>query len=333
MSQPSSTQANPIAVAEAERLGFKCRLEPQYDLTQLSTNGELADPKNVRRVQVRELSRYAPKETVQRFAVQMTVTPFPPIVVTRDGWLVDGNTRLGAKVLQKADMFYPAIVLDVDYEGAARKQQNLLHALAATLNCNGGEQLKTDEIREVSARLIELGWKTEQIARAIGLPQAKVTEVRKETEATERMRRVGLSPNGQPKGPSLRALGGKDVQTLTDQPFRELAELSMKAGLNAGEINAAAKDALKTGSEAGQLGVIKTMRAEMEDRIREKDLTGEANSSASRQLRPHLGFVVKFAGSEQELVETYPSAIEAHVERLKSAITVLTEVLRLQQDN
>jgi hypothetical protein len=331
-STPSQTQETPVAVTEAERLGFTWKLEPQYDLTQLSTNGELHDPKKVRRVQVRELSHYEPRDTVERFAIQMTQTPFPPIVVTRDAWLVDGSTRLGAKVLQKADMFYPAIVLDVAYEGSARKQQNLLHALAATLNCNGGKQLESNERREVAVRLIELGWKTEQIARAIGLKSSSVTAVKKEVEAADRMRRVGLNPNDEEsKGPSLRALGGKEVQTLTDVPFRELAQLSVDAGLNASEITAGAKEALETGSEAGQLEVITALRAEMDDRIKEKALTGKGVPPVSRQLRQHLGFVVKFAGREQELVETAPGAIETHVERLESAVAVLAEVLRLQR--
>jgi hypothetical protein len=341
MPESSTTPEKPIAVTEAERLGFTWKLEPQYDLTQLSTNGALEDPAKVRRVQVRELSHYAPKDTVERFAIQMTVTPFPPVVVTRDGWLVDGNTRVGAKVWQKelaekrgssADMFYPAVILDVNYEGVARKQQNLLHALAATLNCNGGKQLEAKEIREVSVRLIELGWKTEQIARAIGLKASSVTQVKREIEAADRMRRVGLRPNGESKGPSLRALGGKEVQTLTDVPFRELAQLSIDAGLNASEITSGARQALETGSEAGQLEVIETLRGEMQNRIKDKAFTGKGVPPVSRQLRQHLGFVVKFVGREQELVETAPTAIETHVERLESGIAVLTETLRLQQE-
>jgi hypothetical protein len=328
MTSPSTTQDQPTAIAEIDRLGFTWKLEPQYDLSKLSVD---------RRVQVRELRHYAPKESVERFAIQMTQTPFPPIVVTRDHWVIDGNTRVGAKLLQKQDHFFPAIVLDVDYGAASRKAQNELHALAATLNCNGGVQLTSKEVREVAPRLIELGWKTEQIGRAIGLKSSSVTMVKKEIEAAERMRRVGLNPDGDPQhngkshGPSLRALGGKDVQTLTDVPFRELATLAAEAGLNAGEITATAKEALATGSEAGQIEKISGLRQELRDRIAQKALTGKGVPPVSRQLRQHLGFIAKFVGREQELVETDPNVSTLHIESLTAAVAVLNEVLRMQR--
>jgi hypothetical protein len=40
--------------------------------------------------------------------------------------------------------------------------------------------------------------------------------------------------------------------------------------------------------------------------------------------------VTKFAGREQELLETDPKVHATHVDALTSAIAVLTEVLRMQ---
>lgn len=321
MTSTSATQAKPTAAGEIERLGFDWTEVADFDLTRLSPD---------RRVQVRETKHYAPKENVEQFAVMMGETPFPPIVVTQDDWIVDGNTRVGAREKRK-EKFCSAIVLDVPYTGASAKQQSMLHALAATLNQMGGERLTQREIREVAARLIQLDWKPEQIGRAIGVKQSTVTAVKREIQAADRLRKVGLDPNGAVKGASLRALGTKEPLALNDVPYRELATLAGDAGLNAGEITSTAKDARTTGSDDGALELISNLRAEYGDRIRDVELTGSGKPPVSRRLRQHLGFVTKFEGREQELLETDPQVNESHVQALRTSIAILTEVLRMQE--
>lgn len=323
MAVPSATPTKPSAVTEIERLGFDWSEVADFDLTRLSPD---------RRIQVREPKHYAPKDSVQRYAVQMGETPFPPIVVTSDDWIVDGNTRVGARLLRK-EKFCPAIVLDVAWGGANRKRQNELHALAATLNASNGVPLTGRETREVATRLVELGWKTEQIGRAIGLKSSSVTQVKREIDAAAKMRRVGLNPNGAVGGPSLRALGAKDVVALNDVPYKELASLAADAGLNASEIKDTAKEMRDTGSDQGAIDAVSELRMELGDRIREKELTGSGKPPVSRQLRQRLGFIKKFAEREQELLETDPKVNETHTEALTEAVVVLIEVLRMQRNS
>jgi hypothetical protein len=316
-----ATQAKPTAVVEIERLGFGWNEVAQYDLTRLDVS---------RRVQVREVGHYAQKDIVEQFAIQMGESQFPPIVVTADDWIVDGNTRVGAALRRKAK-FFPAFILDVRWGGASEKQQHELSMLAATLNAQGGVRLTAKETREVAAKGVALGWKAEQIGRAIGLAPAGVTAIKKEIEAATKLRRVGLDPNGSVKGASLRALGAKDVLALNDVPFRELAKLATDASLNAGEITSLAKQARETGSDAGAVTLFTTERTEMGDRIRERELTGIGKPPVSRQLRQHLGFVTKYAGKEHELLETDPKVSTTHIEALTNAIAVLTAVLEMQR--
>lgn len=321
MATTPTTQTKPSPIIEIERLGFGWTEVADFDLTRLSVE---------RRIQVREVTHYAPKDAVERYAIQMGETAFPPIVVTADDWIIDGNTRVGAK-LRRKEKFSPAIVLDVAFQGASRKQENLLHGLAATLNAQNGVPLTAKEVRAVAQRLVEMGWKTEEIGRAIGLAPGGVTQVKKEIEAATKLKRVGLDPNGAVKGPSLRALGAKDVVSLNDVPFRELAKLATDAGLNASEIGATAKEARATGSDTGAVDVMTKLRTELGDRIQERRLTGVGKPPVSRQLRQHLGFVTKFAGREQELIETDPKVNETHIEALTSAVAVLTAVLGMQK--
>lgn len=315
-----TTLGKPSAVVEIERLGFKSTEVAQYDLTRLSKD---------HRVQVRDENNYAPKDSVEQYSIQMAETEFPPIVVTNDDWIVDGNTRVGAALRRKMK-FFPALVLDVNWKGTSAKRQAELYALAATLNNNNGQRLTAKETRNVAARFISLGWKTEQIGRAIGLGVGSVTAVKKEIDAADKLHRVGMDSNGSLKGASLRALGAKEVVGLNDVPFRELATLAADAGFNASEILNAAKDARATGSDANALEALATMRAEMGARIRDRKLTGYHRPPASRRLRQSLGNVVKFTGREQELIETDPKDRGTHIESITSAIAVLTEVLRLQ---
>lgn len=308
------------AIVEIERLGFTFTEVAQYALEEL-------DPK--RRVQVRESEHYAPKDQVERYAIQMGESQFPPIIVTEDAYIVDGNTRVGAKLL-RGEKFFPAIILDVAYGSATDKEKYLLDALAATLNAQNGQPLTPRERRTIVERLLRLDWKNEQIGRAIGVGIAAVTEVKQEMDAVARLRRVGVD-NGHLKGASLRALGKKPVQVLNDEPFKDLASLAEQARLNATEIVTFAKQAKETGSDDGARQVVASLRTEMEDRIREQALTGASKPPVARQLRQHLGFITKFTDDAQTLVETNPDVMPQHIAALESAIAVLQSVLEAQR--
>lgn len=310
-------------VAEIERLGFEYTEVPQYDLSKL-------DPK--RRVQVRESEHYAPKDEVQRYAVQMrqSAAAFPPIVVTADDYLLDGSTRTGACLLNDRKDF-PAIVLSISFEGSTDRQKNMLRALGVTLNQLNGRSLTKKEMRENCRTMLELDWKVEQIARAIGMQPGVVFQVKKEINAETKLAKVGMGSNGDLRGASLRALGAPKALALNDAPYRDLATLAADAGLNAKEIGSAAEAVKEKGSESEQVAYLAGLRNENANRIRERQLTGEAKPPVSRQLRQRLGFVNKFLGNEAELVENHHDVIAQHIDSLKIGIDVLTKALDIQR--
>lgn len=314
-------QTKDKAIVEMERLGYAFTEDAQYDLSNL-------DP--TKRVQVREDGHYAPKDAVERYAIQMAHSQFPPIIVTSDGWIVDGNTRVGAS-LSRGSKFFPAYVLDVAWNDLGDDKRDLLFALAATLNSQNGTALTREESRVVVERLLDLGWNADNIARAIGVKGQVISAVKREIAAEDKLARVGLTnENGSAiKGASLRALGGKDVVTLNDQPFKSLATLAVDAGLNAKEIGEAAKSAKDTGSDSLAIETLEKLRAEMDDRIRDKALTGHGNPPASRMLRQHLGFVVN--REPGALVETNPTIAVEHTALIRTAIERLNAVLAAQE--
>jgi hypothetical protein len=310
------------AVTEIERLGFSWKEVAQYDLEKL-------DPK--RRVQVRTAAHYAPKDEIERYAVMMAHSEFPPIIVTTDDWIVDGNTRVGGS-LERGQKFFPAIVVDVAWTKGSEKQRRELIALAATLNSQHGRSLDRKEARVVAATLIELNWKAEQIARAIGVQKNIVGAVRREIDAEKKLTKVGLDGNGSLKGASLRALGQTPVLALNDAPYREVALLAADAGLNQGEIVALAKAAKEQGGDVQALELIAKEREEFSERIREHELTGAGKPPVARQLRQALGRITKYEGMIPEtLTETNPVAIESHIAALVQSISILTAVLAAQE--
>lgn len=311
-----STQSSP-AIVEIERIGLRYTQEAQFDLARLSAD---------HRVQVREDGHYAPKENVERYAIQMELAAFPPIVVTSDDYLVDGNTRVAAARLRK-DGRFPAIVLDTPFATAPPARQAELRALAATLNAMAGQGLTRQETRAAVEYFLELNWTAQQIGRAIGIKSSRINQIKREIDAREKLAHVGISANGDLQGTSLRALGSTSALILHDEPYKKLATLAIDAGLNAGEITAAAKEMEATGSDLAGIVKIEALRTENEERIRQRALTGTGKPPLARMLRQHIGFITKFAGEEEKFVESNAAVAAQHVTALEDAIKVLAATL------
>jgi hypothetical protein len=315
-----TTTPKSSAIVEIERLGFSWHEEPSYELSQLSPD---------RRVQVRDSEHYAPKAQVAQYAVQMKETAFPPILVTSNGWTVDGSTRVGAKHLNK-DKFIHAIVLAVEY-GKSAKVDAELHALAATLNQQGGLRLTTQEMKGVALRLVKLGWKNESINRAVGVKTGLVNNIKREVAAQAKFDRVGFK-NAAKLGPSsLRSFGMEPVLGLNDVPFKKLVELAVEANLGPAEIKELADDMKKTGSDAGMIKHVDAKKAEMSDRIREHALLGNGKPPASSQLRRHLGFITGHAAQPTALVERSPAAMAEHLRVMEEAVQILEVAITAQE--
>jgi hypothetical protein len=308
------------AEVEIERLSLNHHTEPQYDLSLLSTD---------RRVQVRDTEHYAPKAQVSQYAIQMGEVQFPPIIVSRNNWLVDGNTREEAKKMRK-EKFTPAIVIDADY-GKDPKTDAKFHALAATMNQTGGQRLTPVEAKNVTRTLVEQGWKTDQIGRAVGVKPSQVSNVRREVAAEEKFAKVGFKDMKKLGGPLTRAFGDANITSLNDIPYKNLAELARDANLNVTEVREHATEMKKTGSDAGMITYIDAKRAEMEERIKEHALIGNGKPPASSQLRRHLGFVNAHASNPNALVERSVAAMADHLKAVEDAIAVLQAVSVLQE--
>lgn len=317
-----AASATPQQVAELELQGFKYAEVAQFDLDRLALD---------RRIQVRETRNLSPQSLVQQYSIQLKQSVFPPIIVSADDWIADGNTRIRAARLAKL-RFFPAIVIRENYGDASPKDQLRFEVLAATLNNQSGQRQSPKELRELVQKLVAENYRVEQIARIAAAKSSLINQVRYEVAAHDRLAHVGLQ-NGSVRamGVSLRALGRPIVVALNDAPFKAIAELTMDAGLNAREIFDFAKQVKSTGSDASGLKLLAELREEFSDRIaKHRREAGPSKPPEARMLRQHLGFIHKFESEAGALVETNPSSVQAHSAAIERAVAILQHVLELQ---
>jgi hypothetical protein len=314
-----------IIIAEMDRLGLKYEFDPHYDLRQLDVRS--------RRVQVRDDVNVAPKDKVNTYAIQMKApdADFPPIVVTRDHWTVDGNTRGAAKRLNSENFFH-AFVLEISEADADDHEKRLLQILGATLNSNAGLALTAAERRKSVEAMVAEGWNGESIARALGIGPSVVTQVKRELEARTKFDKIGLAIDPKLSLNSLRALGAPAVVGLNDEPFKELADLTKTAGLGAAEVQSIARSMRDAGSDVMALELIEGQRTEMEERIRHHALTGNGKPPHSAMLRRSLGHIIAYDGKEQLAVEKTPDNVGKHLDAIDKARAILQRIRKLQID-
>jgi len=323
----SDTIQKPGYLAEIEDLGIAYTEVAQYDLEALDVT---------RRVQAREYAStasavFAPKAEASRYAVQMAHSVFPPIIVTNDGWIVDGNTRVEGRRIRK-EKFSAAIVLDMSFSKGSVEDQDKLFALATTLNMQNGRALTTKEQRAAIVTLINLGWSNIQIEKRTGIKSTEIGKVRRIVAAREKLTGMGVTANGNFSAASLAALGEEKTLLLNDDPYKALAALAVEAGFTAKEVKDLAKESLALGSDTDKLARIEEVRGEYREQIEAVKFDQSPKPPVARQLRQHLGFVVKYEDNPAALVERNGEFAESHVEYLGKAIAVLTQVLAAQKE-
>ena len=300
-----------------KRLGFNWELDLRYPT-----------PDAERRVQIRDESHNAPKAEVAKYAQAMAHNEaLPPIVITRDGYLVDGNTRVGGAIKAKLPTL-TAFILDVNYDGASAAVLRRLHLLGAAFNTRNGRGIDRAEITDA---VLAVGngtdYTAERIATLLGVSSGLVSSVLAEQRARDRAGKHGVHVNGSIPSSQLRRLG---QATLNDGPFLALLQLTQDAGLTSGEVGDLVKQIKEAGNDAAALALIDQQRAERRDQIAEYRASGKSRIPHSAQLRQRLGFVLKYETTPRDLVEYSPTMVEEHRRILDRAITVLTAVRELQ---
>jgi hypothetical protein len=244
---------------------------------------ELPDPK--RRIQVREEKHYAPRGKVEEIrAALRRGEPIAPVVLTQDGYYVDGNTRGAAYYVQEVRRA-PAVVLRVDFEGADEVADRNLRGLAAALNIRNGKGLDDKErALAVKAMLSDPEMTQERVAGLLGVPTRMVRQISEEIRGRERLNRVfGREVNGSVSATVARYFGPR-MDKWHSGTINRIAELVVAAGLNGRETLDVIRRVESGDSDEAQTAIIEDERRSLEPLIQRRRQLG-ANGKTPSYLR------------------------------------------------
>jgi ParB-like chromosome segregation protein Spo0J len=210
-------------------------LEPNYPITKVKDNEG---------VQIRLPDHRAPTAAVDDYVTHMKHGAiFPPIVVTANGFLVDGNTRLRA-CLKLGRKVFPAYKV---------KFAVLAHAkmVGAALNQMGGYRLTEEEVVVAAEAYMRDGAKDEAIARALGKSMSHIRNLRRDRLYRDAAARTGVAELEIPKPVRLHLAG---IQH--DEPFKAAVEAYAHAKPAIKDIGALVDRIEKTRSDAEALAAV-----------------------------------------------------------------------------
>jgi len=299
-----------------EKFGFEWELDFEYPT-----------PDAAKRVQIREEKHYVPRAMVMTIAAAMgRQEKFPPVVVTADGYLIDGNTRTAAARHNKQP-FIQALVLQDKYEGATDKVERRLKLLGAAFNARHGKGIDREEIRKAVEVIGEdPTYDGTRIAALIGVTDATVKSMLAEMRARQRADSVGVHLNGSVTATPLRVLG-QASEKLNDEPFAAAASLAQDTGMSGPELRDVIKQMHEAKSDEGALAVVEEHRTARREQIAEYRASGKSKPPPAAKLRQRLGFILEFEKHPRDLAELNPEVVTQHREQIQRSIAILQAVL------
>jgi hypothetical protein len=308
-----------IVVDLVERFGFKWEFDYEHPLPDYTR----------RRVQIRDEKHYVPGEQATQYREAMRRgDKFPPIVVSRDDYLLDGNTRTEA-ARRNGFPTIQAVILDQPYEGANASVRRRMHLLGAALNTRNGKGIDKEEIRKVVEFVAQdTGYDASKIAELLGIPERMAQAFLAERRARERAEHLGVKVNGSVTASQLRILG---TAKLNDGPWRELTSLAQQSGMAPTELRPLVKTLRESGSDQKALSLLEAERQARQEQIAEFTTYGKAKSPGAQQLRVRLKFILEYEEGVPGFVEGNPTIGGKHLEQIERAIAVLGEVAGAQR--
>lgn len=287
-------------------------LRVEYEYVPEQPISELAsDP----RTQVRSKENQAPISEVERYyKLFQAGADFPPVVITKDGRLIDGNTRWGAYHRARRTTI-PAYVCDVTSDFVARR-------IGVELNSVHGRRMDKSEL--VAWLASGNGNVTaEDAARITGWSTRNVSRVRGALRFDERRRRLDIPHVTLPE-----AVREALVKVTDPDCFRALTVLSNEAGLSASEVNEVLRDVndLSLTDPRGALSVIQTLRSDRKPQIEEHAAGLRVSRPMHRQIAMHMGWVIQQGSGG--LLDTNPHTAPKSQRYLEEAQEVIKEALR-----
>jgi hypothetical protein len=281
------------------------------------------------RLQVRPTAKVAPSREVSAYEMAYRRGHrVPPIIVTSDWWVLDGNTRVAAAIkagLKTLDYFR----LDYAYEGASPAIIASMLTLAARLNKIHGKRM-TDQSMETLILFVHQQGPEKtprELAAELDCSQSTVSSVLAQERGRARVSALGFDPDAFSSS-HLKRIGG-GLERVNNQVVQPLLELVLKAGFTVQELGEITKllDGLHTDEE-------KLAHLEAEARANVNRTNGLTNRpNLAGQIRRGLGFLAKAQVNPSAGVELSEDAGRHHLEVLEGSERIIRELIVEQREN
>jgi hypothetical protein len=280
-------------------------------------------PDLTRRVQVRPISQLAPPLEVSKYAqAYARDEKLPPVIITRDWYLVDGATRVSAAI-KAGKSVINLVQIQVDFEGAAKPVQDRIIALGLGFNNTHGRRMRDADIADLIAGIITEGESAKSLAARLHLPESTVAGVFSLQRGRKRLEELKVDVEGL-KSSHIKSLGSKTW--LTNPLFVKLAELTRDAHLTVAELGEISAQLATVPTEQGRLKLLDGERASRSDRIRGIP----TRPGRAGQVRRALGHILKVEDSPDSAVEMDQEAADRYLSFLIRSRSVLDKIISAQ---
>ena len=255
----------------------------------------------------------------------------PPVGVTRDGRVIWGNHRIGGA--QDAGWeTIPAVVLDIDADGATEHVRDQLLSLAVQENAPHGVPYNNQDRIDRAGSLLNLGFTHRSIQATLGLTAAQVSGVKREMDALQRLNALGLEEKEFSRG-VLRSFSNPSARALNDLPFKELVDITAAAGLTGDEVQELSKEAKAAGSDSDAMVVLKGFRSDNAGRIAEVAQGGVQRPTPVGKLKSALKAVLSLCEGKATPVtyRDHSSGVVLTATMLEDSIRCLQGILDIQE--
>jgi hypothetical protein len=288
-------------------------------------------PDENRRIQVRTEEHISPPAQVILYRDAMKRgEKFPPIIMTKDNFIVSGNTRVAAA--RKAG--FPdiqAIVLKEAWEGSPPDVQRRLRLLGAGDNTRHGKGIDHTEIRDAVLFVgANSGYDATQVAALLNITAPTVTNIFNEKLALDHLKGLGVDvPVGSLGLSQLRKLGA-NVLKIHDEPFASLTRLAQASKMSPTELGTVIDKVKATGSDEAAMSLLKEEWSARQDAMDMVASTGgKVTKTKSFELRESLKFVLEHNAAD--FIEMNQEFAPEHVDQLQRAIALLQQAVELQE--
>jgi hypothetical protein len=261
--------------------GFTADLVEGVSITAIKTKGG---------IQVRDAKFLAPPFEVAKYAADMANgDTFPPVIITRDGFPVDGNTRVQA-YLKAGIKTITAFRLHVDFATATPSQVKDLEELGTGMNGKNGKGMHKGNVENLVMRWYAPGDNPKTLAAKIHFPEASVRRIFKIQEGRKWLARISVTDEDQwLKGGHYELFAGWK-EKMTDVVLANLVKLACDARFTIAEAANLGQKVIELTSEVAKLDLIDSEDRANEDR--KKGLSGKPSHAG--QFRQALGHITSY---------------------------------------